>query len=186
MFDPLNDLSLKTIGILLGVLLIGSHAVALARGEMVRQWLLALPRSFTVGVTILSVDLIWTFCLMLKMDWGEFFYLRTSLLALLPVCFFLTVRYVDEFLAVRALGILGLLAAAPILDAAFLQPPVSRLLVVVLAYAYVILGMLWIGLPHLLRDQIGWLVRWAARWQAAVLGGLAYGAAVLVCALAWY
>ena len=83
------------------------------------------------------MDLVWTFCLMLTMDWGEFYYLRMPMLVALPICFFLTIRFVDEFLAVRALGIFGLLAAAPILDAAFLQPPVSRLLVVVLAYVYV-------------------------------------------------
>ena len=137
-----HDLSLKLVGVLLSILLIGSHVFALLQEDKVRRWLTALPRAFKFGVAVLAVDLVWTFCLMLNMDWGEFYYLRVPMLVLLPVCFFLTVRFVDEFLAVRALGILGLLAAAPILDAAFLQPPISRLLVVVLAYVYVVFGML--------------------------------------------
>ncbi len=62
----------------------------------------------------------------------------------------------------------------------------SRLLVVVLAYVWIIMGMLWVGQPHLLRDQIGWLNRSAARWQGAVGAGIAYGAVVLLCALVWY
>lgn len=181
-----HDLSLKLVGIVLALLIIGSHVFALLQEGMVRRWLTALPRSFTFGVAVLSVDLIWTFFLMITMDWGEFYYLRTPMLVLLPVAFFLTIRYVDEFLAVRALGILGLLVAAPILDAAFLQPPVSRLLVVVLAYVYVVLGMLWISMPHMLRDQIGWLLRSALRWKAAVVAGLAYGVVILLCALVWY
>ncbi len=181
-----HDLSLKLVGVVLALLIIGSHVFALLREGTTRRWLTALPRSFPFGVAVLTVDLIWTFFLMINMDWGEFYYLRTPMLALLPVAFYLTIRYVDEFLAVRALGILGLLAAAPILDAAFLQPPVSRLLVVVLAYVYVVLGMIWIGLPHMLRDQISWLLRSAFRWKAAVITGLAYGVVVLVCALAWY
>ena len=179
-------LSLKLVGVLLGLLLVGGHVFALLREGAVRRWLAALPRSYNLGVVILSVDLIWTFLLMLNMDWGEFYNLRMPLLILLPVFFYLTLRYVDEFLAVRALGILTLLVAAPILEAAFLQPPASRLLVVVLAYVYLILGMFWIGMPHLLRDLIGWMLHSALRWRALVLGGIVYGVAVLFSALVWY
>ena len=37
-----------------------------------------------------------------------------------------------------------------------------------------------------LRDQIGWVTRSALRWKAALIGGIAYGAALLLCALVWY
>ena len=60
------------------------------------------------------------------------------------------------------------------------------MLVVVLAYVWVVFGMLWVGQPHLLRDQISWVNRSASRWQLAVGGGLAYGALLLLCALVWY
>ena len=179
-------LSLKLVGVVVGLLLIGGHVYALLREGAVRRWLTALPRSYKLGVAILSVDFVWVFLLMLNMDWGEFYNLRLPLLALLPVFFILTIRYVDEFLAVRALGIFTLLVATPILEAAFLKPPASRLLVVTLAYVYLVLGMFWIGMPHLLRDQIGWVLRSAMRWKAAVLGGIAYGVVVLFCALVWY
>ncbi len=92
----------------------------------------------------------------------------------------------DEFLAVRALGILALLAAAPLLDAAFLQPPTSRLLVVVLAYVWVVMGMIWVGQPHLLRDQIGWLGRNGVTLDAGRRRRVVYGLLMLLCAVAWY
>ena len=126
--------SLKTVGLLVGLLLTASHAFALARPEETRRWLAGFPRSRAAGVACWRS--IWSgrSCWCTQMDWGEFYYLRTPMLIALPVFFYLTLRFVDEFLAARALGILALLAAAPLLDAAFLQPPVSRLLVVVLAY----------------------------------------------------
>ena len=137
-------------------------------------------------MALLSVDLVWTLWLVYTMDWGEFYYLRTPMLVALPVFFYLTIRYVDEFLSVRALGILALLAAAPLLDAAFLQPPMSRLLVVVLAYAWIVMSVFWIAQPHLLRDQIDWIGRTASRWTLAGGAGVIYGLLVLLCALVWY
>jgi hypothetical protein len=93
---------------------------------------------------------------------------------------------VHEYLAARALGMLMLLAAMPVLDAAFMQRPVSRLLVVVLAYVWVVLGLWWTSSPHALRDHIHFLLRVPLRWPVAVWSGVAYGAAVLGCALAWW
>lgn len=180
------SISLKWIGLLFGLLLLAGHGLALAKGGAVQRWLTGLPRSFKLGAAILTVDWLWTEILVLRMDWGEFYYLRKPIACLLPVGFYLTLKFVDDYLAARALGILALLAAAPMLDSAFLQPATSRLLVVLLAYAYAILGMLWVGQPHLLRDQIGWVQRSASRWQFVVGAGLAYGAALLLCALVFY
>ena len=182
----MNPLSLKLVGIVVGVLWIAAHAFMLARPEQTREWATLFPRSRTAGLVLLSLDFVWTYIVAYTMDWGEFYYLQTPVLIGLPVFFFLVTRYVDEFLAVRALGILGLLAAAPVLNAAFLRPPASRLLVVILAYAWVVLGLLYVGVPHLLRDHIGWLNRSASYWKAAAVAGVVYGAAVLLCAVVWY
>ena len=79
-----------------------------------------------------------------------------------------------------------ILAACPVLNAAFLEPPVSRLLLVALAYGWIIKGMVWVGMPYLMRDQINWAVADSKRWKLLTLAGVLYGAAVLVCALAFY
>ena len=74
----------------------------------------------------------------------------------------------DEFLAVRALGILFLLGAEPLLDAAFFRMEPSRLLVTVFAYLLIVVGLFWVTMPYLLRDQINWSARtpWALAFDA--------------------
>ena len=102
------------------------------------------------------------------------------------VGFFLTLVFVEEFLAVRALGMLLLLVAEPVLEAAFQRPETSRLLLSVLAYAWATLGIFWVGKPYLLRDQIDWISKTETRWRLAALAGVIYGAAVLGAALTQY
>jgi hypothetical protein len=120
------------------------------------------------------------------MEMGEFSAFRRPLLFALPIGFFLVLRFVDEFLAVRAFGILCLLAAEPLLDAAFLRPEASRLLVTVFAYVMIVAGLSWVTMPYLLRDQIEWSTKSDARWRMLSGLGFAFGAAVLVCAFVAY
>jgi hypothetical protein len=98
----------------------------------------------------------------------------------------LTVRFVDEFLAVRALGILFLLAAEPLLDAAFFRYETSRLVLTVLAYILIVLGLIWVTMPYTLRDQINWLGRKTARWRGLHALSLIYGGALIGLALFYY
>ena len=117
---------------------------------------------------------------------GEFAAFRRPLLIALPIGYVLVLRFVDEFLAVRALGILCLLAAEPLLDAAFLRYETSRLLVTVFAYLLVVAGLFWVTMPYLLRDQINWSARSAFRWRFLHSVALLYGAAILSFAIAQY
>ena len=64
----------------------------------------------------------------------------------------------------------------PLLESAFLRPEKIRLALVVLTYAWIILGMFWIGMPYTLRNQISWVSASEKRWRAAAFAGLAYGA----------
>ena len=181
-----RDLSLRTGGLILGVLLIAIHLYAFFNRSTLLPFLKMAPRQKTLGVVILTVDLGWSLILMSSMDLGEFWKIRRIALVLLPVIYGLMIVYVDEFLTARALGILLLLAACPFLDAAFLEMPLSRLLLPVMAYVWIILGMFWVGMPYLMRDHINWLGASESRWKGLSLGGAVYGAVVLACALAWW
>jgi hypothetical protein len=134
-------------------------------------------------VIFLTIDLIWTFWLLSTMEMGEFAGFRRPLLIVLPVGYLLVLRYLDEFLAVRALGILCLLAAEPLLDAAFFRYEPSRLVVTVFAYLLVVAGLFWVTMPYLLRDQIDWSARNNIPWR--FLNGLvvAYGAIIIALAM---
>jgi hypothetical protein len=173
------DFSLHTVGLIVGFLLLATHVIALVRPEQTKGWLVKLPRSKPLGIGLLAVDSLWSFWLVSSMDLGEFSQYRSWLQIGVPIAFVLTLIFVDEFLAVRALGILALLAAEPVLSAAFLRPEAVRLLLVLLAYIWLTLGLFWVGMPYLLRDQINWITKTASRFRAVTLAGLVYGLVVV-------
>lgn len=181
-----SGLSLKTAGLALGLLLLAGHVVAWMASDRLMSAAKTFPRNRAWGIALLLVATVWTLFLVMHMDMGEFFTWRQRLLVIVPVTFILVVVYVPEFLAVRALGTLLLLASSPVLHAAFLQPQASRLLLPILAYIWIIAGMLFVGMPYLLRDWITWLTHKPARWNMAAFAGAAYGAAMIVLALVDY
>jgi hypothetical protein len=99
---------------------------------------------------------------------------------------FLVATSVRDFLAVRALGVVGLMAASPLLESAFLKDPGTRLLVPVYAYALLTASMFWVGMPYLFRDAVEWVTATKQRWTMLSLAGLGYGITTLVCALLFW
>jgi hypothetical protein len=168
-------IDLRLVSLIAGVFLILSHGFALARPAAVQQWLRKFPRSKPAGILLLVVDALWAFGIVATMDMGEFTYLRDTLLVVIVVAAFLTAKFVDEFLAVRALGIFALLLAEPLIEAAFLRPEKWRLLLVLWAYGLAVMGMMWVGIPYILRDQIDWIRKSKPAWGAAMVAGLVYG-----------
>ena len=193
---PYQHLSLFTIGLILSAWLIGSHALMLAKPAMVQGFLKKFPRDPTAGQILLGIGLAWFWLLVapegfgqlsaLAMDLGEFNGAKPLLRILVPVSMFLVATSVRDFLAVRALGVVGLMAASPLLEAAFLKDPASRLLVPVYAYGLLTASLFWVGMPYLFRDAVTWVTADSKRWTALSLAGLGYGIATLVCALAFW
>ncbi|MGI9088990.1 MAG: hypothetical protein ACR2HH_14815 [Chthoniobacterales bacterium] len=179
-------LSLHTVGLVTGLLLLLLGVAGLVAPDAVSKFARALPRSKGMGIALLSVAFVWSFWLLATMEMGEFSAFRRPLLIGLPIAFFLVLRFVDEFLSVRALGMLCLLAGEPLLEAAFLRYETSRLLVTVFAYLLIVLGLFWVTMPYLLRDQINWSTRSNGRLRALHLLALIYGAAILACAVTSY
>ena len=178
-------LSLQLAGVIAGAFLILLSLPGLLKPALagVAQ---RFPRSRVAGVVLLTVDLIWFVWLLATIDMGEFAAFRKPLLIFFPILYVLTLLFVWEFLAVRALGIFCLLAAEPLLDAAFLRYEASRLLITVFAYLLVVAGLFWVMIPYLLRDQINWSTRSAGRWRLMHGVALVYGAVILAFAFLRY
>jgi hypothetical protein len=85
------------------------------------------------------------------MPLGWFDEYKWSLYVLAPLLFVLVIFLMDELLAPRALGGLLLLLAAPILNSARWHPSAWRLIMVALAYAGVIVGMMLVVSPYRFR-----------------------------------
>lgn len=174
------SLKLETALVLFGLLLVIGHALALFKGQAAQVWLKAFPRSRFWGVTLVTLAAGWFFWLVATMDLGEFSNWRERVLIATPIAWVLTWKFVDEFLAVRALGMLVLLAGEPLLESAFLRPEGLRLFLVSLVYVYIVFAMFWVGMPYCLRDQIAWVTASEKRWRATTFAGLAYGALLVV------
>ena len=98
---------------------------------------------------------------------------------LTAIAYVLTLRFGMEFLSVRALGMLLLLVAEPLLESAWLRPEAGRLWLVTLAYVWIVCGLFFIGTPYILRDLISWSSASTLRWRTAALAGILYGAILL-------
>src|SRR5437660_4441040 len=144
------------------------------------------PRSRVAGVVLLTISLLWTFWLLATIQMGEFSAFRRPLLIALPIGYVLALGFVEEFLAVRALGILCLLAAEPLLDAAFLRYETSRLLLTVFAFLLIVAGLFWVAIPYVLRHQINWSTRSVFRWRFLHAIAFIYGGVILTFALTRY
>lgn len=193
---PYERLPLFTAGLVLGLLLVVFHSLMLAKAESFQKFLKKLPRNNTWGQILMGLGLGWFWLLIapegmgklsaLAMDFGEFNAAKPFLRILVPVALVLVTMSVRDFLAVRALGVLGLMAAAPLLSAAFLKDPSSRLLVPIYAYAMLTVSLFWVGKPYLFRDVVTWVTADPMRWRISALAGLLYGVATLVCAMAFW
>jgi hypothetical protein len=177
------SLTLQTAGLVTGVVLLTLHFIALWRSGETQQWLKQFPRSRLMGTVLITIAATWSFLLIRGMDLGEFTRLRNLMLVAIVAGAFLSWRYIEEFLAVRAIGMLALLAAEPLLEAAFMRHEPTRLLLVLLAYVWIVNGLFWVGMPWLMRNQIAWLTARKPRYHAAAWVGLIYSGALIVCAL---
>lgn len=193
---PYEQIPLFTAGLLLAVWLIVSHSLMIAKPALVQGWLKKFPRNPLAGQIILGVALAWFWLLIapdgmgklsaLQMDLGDFNNIKPILRLIVPAALIAVVISVRDFLAVRALGVLGLMIAAPLLEAAFLKDPQSRLLVPIFAYVLLTKSMFWVGMPYVFRDAVTWATATKKRWMLLSFGGLAYGIVTLVCALAFW
>ena len=180
------DLTLRTAGLLAGAFLLLVAVPGLVLPKASANFAKAFPRSGVLGITLLTIAFLWSLYLLWTMEMGEFSSFRRPLLIVLPIGFVLVLRFVNEFLAVRALGILALLAAEPLLEAAFLRYETSRLLVTVFAYILIVKGLFWVTMPYLLRDKINWAARSVGRWVSMNALAALYGAVLLFFALTRY
>ncbi|MDP0491302.1 MAG: hypothetical protein Q7Q71_09665 [Verrucomicrobiota bacterium JB023] len=194
---PYEAIPLATAGLIAGLWLIFLHGLMLWRSDAAKAWLKKLPRNTNAGVYVLAVGMLWFWLLVaperisgsmsflgaLSMDLGDFNRLKPILRLLVPVAYFGMIFYVKEFLFVRGLGVVALMAAAPLLDAAFLKEPGSRVLLSAFAYVMLTKGMFWVGMPYTFRDAVTWVTKSDTRWKGAVIAGLAYGVILLLLSL---
>ena len=174
------SLSLETALLVVGCALILGHLAAFIFGTQLQKQLRAFPRSVPAGVVLFVAAAGWFAGLVAFTDLGEFSTMRSKFLIFTVVGAVLMLRFVQEFLAVRALGMLLLLVAEPLLESAWMRPESGRLWLVGLVYGWIVAGLFFLGTPYVLRDAIAVVTASAARWRAAAFLGIAYGTVLLL------
>lgn len=187
---------LHVAGYILGAVLLLAHLFALVKRRQVQAFLLATPRNHLLAQILLAIGLFWFFLLVapeglgilssLRVELAEFEGIRWLLQLGCPIFLILMITQVKNLLFPRALGVFGLMVAAPFLSAAYLKDPVTRLLIPIWCYAVIFFSLLWIGKPYLYRDMVNKLCSKPALWTPLCLGGMAYGAVILLCAILWW
>jgi len=140
-----SGLSIATL--IIGALLLTCGILSLAAPAAVRRGLTAFPRSIWPGRILAAIVLPWAAIALSQMHLGMFDTWKVHLWWLTPLAIVLCIVYLDELLSVRALGGLLLLAAGPVLDAARWNPSNWRLVVTVIAYLWILFGLLFLLSP---------------------------------------
>jgi hypothetical protein len=178
--------SLRLTAIVLGLFYLAIHlpgALAPARfGALGRR----LTRNYPLGVALMLLATLWFVVLTGTMDLGEISNVRIQLMAVWAVAGVLVAIFVPGFLTLRGLGCLLLLAAALMLDAAFLALTPWRYVVTLLAYAWVIKGMVLVYSPHVGRNAVFWLTETESRFRGFCWPGVVLGLLLIVLGLFVY
>ena len=178
--------SLKIVTIIVGLLVALGHLPMALAPEQSGRVMRSLPRNYPLGVVLMLSATLWFTTLTGVMDLGEISSARVQLMALWTVAGVLLVIFVPGFLAARGLGCLLLLGAAVILDAAFLVTTPWRYVMTILAYYWVIGGMVLVYSPHLWRDGITYMTKTPERLRWASWPGVVFGVVLIALGIFVY
>lgn len=175
------EFTLAQVAIALGLLYLAVYGWMLASPTQARQVLTAFPRHYPAGLALGILATAWMLWLVQTADLMEYTPHRTKFAIGFVILGIASMAYLKEFLSVRAGGVLAIFVAKIMLDAAFLRDEPARLVITILAYLFIIKGMVMVASPYLARDAMTWTFARASRQRALTLAGL--GLAVLLLGL---
>ncbi|MCE0484021.1 MAG: hypothetical protein LV479_07270 [Methylacidiphilales bacterium] len=178
--------SLKIVAIVIGLIAILGHLPTALAPERFVGLVRSLPRNYPLGVVLMLAATMWFTTLTGVMDLGEISNARVQLMTVWAVAGVLMIIFVPGFLAARGLGCLLLLAAAVILDAAFLVQTPARYVMTILAYIWVVVGMVLVYSPHLWRDMIQFATKTVPRLRSLSWAGVVFGVVLVALGLFVY
>ena len=174
---------LSGISIILGSVLAMLHVPCVFLPQQTRGWVSRFPRNTWAGWILAAGALAWSAWLLHETPLGRFEHLKSLLYIVAPVAYVAVILSMTELLAARALGGLLLLVPAPILDAARWEPSLFRLVIVVLAYALVIAGVILVLSPYQFRKAMNVCLKNNTRCRTVGAAGVAVGLLVVVLGL---
>jgi hypothetical protein len=165
-----------------GIYLVVCAPLFVAPG-LARRVLAAFPRHAWAGRVLAAVAVAGSAWQVNAMPLGMFDAYKFLLWAVAPLTYGLVLLFMEELLAARALGGALLLAASPVLELVRWHPSAWRLLPVVLAYTWVIAGIMLVLSPFKFRKTAEWACATDARCR--FWGGLGVALGALLALIPW-
>ncbi|MGB0415314.1 MAG: hypothetical protein ACPGKS_00545 [Coraliomargarita sp.] len=158
-----------------GIFLILFGAHFLWHGMRSAENVQAFPRSQPAAYLLLGVAAAWFLYYVWNLGPADFGQYRKILFVVFLATAVGSFYFVPDFLAVRGLAGLILLAAGALLEAAYMQDPQTRLFLVTFVYAAIVVALILGASPYKMRDFLGWLYQ--AESRPRIFGGVfaAYG-----------
>lgn len=191
-----EKISLSSAGYVLAAFIIIIHLWMVLKPASVMAHLKAFPRNYNAGKLLMGIGMAWFWLLIIPdkfffkspiaMDLQDFNSLKMIMTFGVPLVAYLIITECKEFLAVRGLGLCLLMAAAPLLAAAWQEPHTFKFLMPLYAYAMISKALFMVGMPYLTRDLINWATASTSRFKILSIAGLIYGIAVLVCTILFW
>lgn len=139
------------------------------------------------GWILTAVDLAWAGWLVLHTPpFSAMKSIEPMVYVACPLAFFLVVVFLDEMLSARALGGFLLLLGSPLMMAARTHDSAWSLIMTLVAYVWVVLGMVFVVSPYRLRQMASALAEDGRRFRGWSLAGLAAGGSLLLLGLTVY
>ncbi len=172
--------------LVVGLLLFALGLALFSNHSIVTSTLKGFPRSNTATVLLFGSAALWFLYNIWHLSMADFGEFRVLLFIFFAIIALLSFVYVPDFLAVRGLASLVLLAAGPVLASAYMQYELpQRLVLVSLVYALV-LAALWLGAqPWRMRDFIEWLFRGSGRGRVVGACTAVYGLVLVALAFTY-
>lgn len=173
-------MTLSTFAILLGAGICALSLYALLQPAAVTRHVRAFPRNETLGFVLMGLGTAWFLYNLNSEAIADFAAYKKYMLIGFGAIGVLTCIYVRDFLAVRGFAICLLLLAWFTLNRTRWADSPTRLLLVVLAYVWVVCGMWFTISPWRLRDIINWSTATPQRVRIGSLAKIVLGAVILI------
>ncbi len=150
-------MSLFAATLITGLILVAVGVFLFSMKEKVETLAKKSLRSMPVAILTMGLGGGWFLYQVTQLGEADFGNFRKLLFAFFLAVGVLSFFHVRDFLSVRGAAILCLLTAKVALDAAFMQPQASRLLLVGFVYVCILLALYFGTVPFRLRDFFDWL-----------------------------
>jgi len=179
-------MSLQWISILLGVLALIGGLIGVFRPGMIRRFAELFPRS-VIPAWVLTALCCWLGAMeALGMNMGFLDAYKGYIYLIAPAVFIASLIYMRELLAPRALGGFLLLIAVPIIRTAALSGKPLFQVIVVLAYIWIIYGLILLLSPWWFRKIYRPFIENSALFKATAMGKAALGIVLILMGIFIY